>query len=159
MYSDSLSEKIRWSLPWLMRYPAWRYGEWAIRDKESPHPSHLVFLVANHFEPATDEQGLVQLEKWCHMARVTGNAVRDHDGTPFRHTNFFPAEQYHKPLLDQLAALQAEGLGEVEIHLHHGVDKPDTPESFKRVLVDFRDVLAQEHKCLSRLTEDGMPMY
>ena len=65
-------------------------------------------------------------------------AVRDHDGTPFKHTNFYPAEQYHKPLLDQLAALQAEGPGEVEVHLHHGVDKPDTPESFKRVLVDFR---------------------
>jgi len=159
MYSDSLSEKIRWSLPWLMRYPAWRYGEWAIRDKESPHPSHLVFLVANHFEPATDEQGLVQLEKWCHMARVTGNAVRDHDGTPFRHTNFFPAEQYERRRLELLASLQAEGFGEVEVHFHHGVERPDTAANAKRMLEDFRDALAEDHKCLSREAPESRPRY
>ena len=46
--------------------------------------------------------------------------------------------------------MQAEGLGEVEIHLHHGVEKPDTAENLRKVLIEFRDCLAEEHKCLSR---------
>jgi hypothetical protein len=49
-----------------------------------------------------------------------------------------------------LSELQAEGFGEVEIHLHHGVDEPDTAENTRRVLEEFRDNLAEEHKCLSR---------
>ena len=43
----------------------------------------------------------------------------DFDGVPFRDTYFFPAEQYHPPLLEDLAELQAERFGEVEIHFHH----------------------------------------
>ncbi len=173
MFAETKLKQITGSLPWLARYPFWRLAD-LLRTRVSKGPSHVILTIANHFEPGYNEEPnahggfgvtldwstqMSRLDRWCQQARKIGAAVRDHDGTPFRHTNFYPAEQYHKPLLDQLAALQAEGLGEVEIHLHHGVDKPDTPESFKRVLVDFRDVLAQEHKCLSRLTEDGMPMY
>jgi hypothetical protein len=55
--------------------------------------------------------------------------------------------------------MQNEGLGEVEIHLHHGVEKPDTAENLRKQLVEFRDILAEEHKCLSRLDPDGKPMY
>jgi hypothetical protein len=93
------------------------------------------------------------------MARTTGEAVRDVEGTPFRHTNFYPAEQYHQPLLDTLADLQRQGFGEVEIHLHHGVEQPDTETSLRRALVDFRDVLAENHKCLSRDEMGGPPRY
>lgn len=164
MFADTKLKKLSGSLPWLARYPFWRIAD-LFRTRVKEHPGHVILTIANHFEPSYSDVTLdwstqmSRLDRWCEQARKIGNAVRDHDGTPFRHTNFYPAEQYHKPLLDQLAALQAEGLGEVEIHLHHGVDKPDTPESFKRVLVDFRDVLAQEHKCLSRLNDDDMPMY
>jgi hypothetical protein len=31
-----------------------------------------------------------------------------------------------------MAAMQAEGLGDVEIHLHHGVEKPDTAENLAK---------------------------
>src|SRR5262249_30505119 len=99
------------------------------------------------------------LDHWCNQARAIGGAIRDHDGMPFRHTNFYPAEQYHKSLLTRLAELQSDGLGEVEIHLHHGVQKPDTAENFRRVLVDFRDVVSEEHGCLSRTRDDDRPRY
>ena len=164
MCAETKLKKITSSLPWLARYPFWRLADF-LRTRASEDPSHVILTIANHFEPSYNEVTLdwftqmSRLDRWCEQARKIGAAIRDHDGTPFRHTNFYPAEQYHRPLLDQLAALQAEGLGDVEIHLHHGVDKPDTPESFKRVLLEFRDALAEEHKCLSRLTEDGMPMY
>src|SRR5258705_10425416 len=93
------------------------------------------------------------------MDREPGIAIRDHDGKPFRHTSFYPAEQYERPLLELLSQLQAEGFGEVEIHLHHGVDSPDTAENTRRVLEEFRDTLVEEHKCLSRENSHKPAMY
>jgi hypothetical protein len=159
MYSDSISEKLRWSLPWLLRYPAWRAREWVSRIKDSNAPTHLVILVANHFEPPIGPEGLPQLEKWCKLARATGSAVRDQDGTPFRHTNFFPAEQYNPALLEMMAELQQDGFGEVEVHLHHGVEEPDTAENTRHLLLEFRDALAEEHLCLSRESPALAPRY
>ncbi len=159
MYSDSISEKLRWSLPWLLRYPAWRLRELTNRAKDVEGPTHLIFLVANHFEPPIGPEGLPELKKWCQLARSTGAALRDEDGTPFRHTNFFPAEQYDPALLEMMAELQADGFGEVEVHLHHGVEQPDTAESTRRLLLEFRDVLAERHQCLSRESPKASPQY
>jgi hypothetical protein len=153
------SDKLRWSLPWLARYPFWRLNQISRSLVEESQVSHVIFMVANHFEPGMGSDGLSRLEKWCSLARETGDSIRDHDSTPFRHTNFFPAEQYEKPLLDMLSELQADGYGEVEIHLHHGVDSPDTAQNTRRALIEFRDILAQEHKCLSREENDVTPRY
>ena len=159
MYSDSITEKLRWSLPWLIRYPAWRARAWASRLSEGAGSRYLIILVANHFEPPMGPTGLPELEKWCKLARATGNAVRDVDGTPFRHTNFFPAEQYNPALLDVMAELQDDGFGEVEVHLHHGVEAPDTAENTRRQLLEFRDVIAERHRCLSRERPEDSPRY
>jgi hypothetical protein len=85
--------------------------------------------------------------------------VRDHDDTPFRHTNFYPAEQYDHQLLELMAGMQAEGFGEVEVHLHHGVTEPDSAANTRRILEDFRDVLVEEHKCLSLENSNGRRRY
>src|SRR5215204_4621590 len=154
-----VAQKLGWSLPWLIRYPIWRAGEIARRSTNGSGKKSVIFLVANHWEPGTGPSAIPRVEHWMKMARETGEAICDHDGMPFRHTNFYPAEQYERPLLEMLAQLQREGFGEVEIHLHHGVDKPDTAENTRRALEDFRDTLAEEHKCLSRETEDGPTMY
>jgi hypothetical protein len=154
-------DKLKWSLPWLLRYPFWRANT-AMKGGKQAGPVHLIFLVANHFEPGLGPTALRRLEKWCALARSTGDAIRDHDGTPFRHTNFFPAEQYERPLLEMLSELQRDGYGEVEIHLHHGVDQPDTASNTRQQLEFFRDVLAEEHRCLSRLVgtpHDAQPKY
>jgi hypothetical protein len=153
-----LSDKVGWSLPWLARYPFWRANQ-LLRNGASVGPQHLIFVVANHFEPGLGDEALRRLDKWCELARSTGDVIRDHDGTPFRHTNFFPAEQYERPLLQRLAELQASGYGEVEIHLHHGVDQPDTAKNTRDALITFRDLLAEEHKCLSREHVSAMPKY
>ena len=154
-----LLDKFRWSLPWLLRYPFWRSREFFSGLSGSASPRHLVFLVANHFEPGLGPESFERLEAWCKLARATGDAVRDHDGTPFRHTNFFPAEQYDRHLLEELSSLQADGYGEVEIHLHHGVERPDSAENTRRALEEFRDLLAEDHRCLSRETPDSSARY
>jgi len=154
-----LLEKIRWSLPWLVRYPVWRTRAMLRSLTDTNEPRHLVFLVANHFEPGVGAVGLSRMEAWSKLARATGDAIRDHDDTPFRHTNFFPAEQYDRDILELLSTLQSDGYGEVEIHLHHGVKRPDTAENTRRILKEFRDVLAEDHKCLSRADPGSIPRY
>jgi hypothetical protein len=130
---DTWFNKLNWSLPWLARYPFWRTGEWLRRLTNNLGARHLIFVVANHYEPGWCARGgldelpkqIAKVESWCRAARETGAAVRDHDGVAFQHTNFYPGEQYHRVLLDMLAELQADGCGEVEIHWHHGVQAPD----------------------------------
>lgn len=162
-FADYL-KKFKNALPWLARYPFVRAN--SLLQADSSLKQNIIFVVANHFEPAWKESGahdldtqLRRLDDWYEMARKTGEAVRDADGTKFRHTNFYPAEQYHPELLEKLSAMQKEGLGEVEIHLHHGVESPDTAENLRKALTEFRDCLAEEHKCLSRFDESGKPMY
>jgi hypothetical protein len=136
----------------------WRLKELATRPSTN-NIEHLVFIIANHFEPGVGREGLSLLDSWVRLARATGMAVHDHDGTFFRHTNFVPAEQYDRDVIDILAGLQSEGLGEVEIHFHHGVDQPDTAENTRRVLTEFRDRLAEQHRCLSRERAGALPRY
>jgi hypothetical protein len=81
------------------------------------------------------------------------------NGTKFRHTNFFPIEQYDERLINKLAEMQSEGLGEVEIHLHHGLEKPDTSENLRSALIKYRDILAEKHRLLSRFDKKDMPRY
>lgn len=156
--------KLKWNLPWLARYPFERAANRL--QQNAFEKKHVIFTIADHFEPSWSKHGLLgldeqlrRLDEWHELARKTGEAVTDADGTKFRHTNFYPAEQYDKRILDKMAALQAEGLGETEIHLHHGVDAPDTAENLRRVLTEFRDCLAEEHKLLSRFDGRGEPKY
>jgi len=127
-------------------------------------PVHLIFALADHFEPAiiptdgrdrapADEQER-RMESWCREYPRLANEWRDSDGHSFQHTYFYPAEQYQKELVDRLAEHCREGWGEAAIHLHHGVDAPDTTDSTRRTLTAFRDSLEQRG-CLSYLDGTG----
>lgn len=157
-------DKLKSNLPWLVRYPFARAKN--ILSQNLFEKKHIIITVADHFEPAWSEKGALglddqrrRLDEYFKLARKTGESTLDSDGTKFRHTNFYPAEQYDKKLLDTMAEMQKEGLGEVEIHLHHGVEKPDTAENLRKVLEEFRDILANEHNCLSRFEGEKQPKY
>ncbi len=164
MTQPGLTTKLRWNLPWMARYPLSRLR--ALLEYTAFDPKHVIITVADHFEPGWSEGGVLdhktqieRLKAYRRLARDTAAAVQDADGTGFRHTNFYPAEQYHPEILDIMAEMQAEGLGEVEVHLHHGVDRPDTSANLRQTLVEFRDTLAERHGCLSRADAGGTPMY
>lgn len=164
MSEASFITKLGWNLPWLVRYP-WSRAR-SFLEQTAFEKKHIIITVANHFEPAWSANGdldhkaqITRLKAYHKLARATGKAVRDADGTKFRHTNFYPAEQYHPDILDIMADMQAEGLGETEVHLHHGVERPDTAENLRRTLVEFRDTLAERHKMLSRTDGNATPMY
>ena len=151
--------KLKWSLPWLARYPFWRARTLLSSGGSHLGPTHIVVVIANHFEPGLGEQAVRSVERWCRLAYKTGPSLLDHDGTSFRHTYFFPAEQYDEASIEMLSALQADGLGEVEVHLHHGVDQPDNAENTRRLLETFRDTLAYKHRLLSRENLAASPKY
>ncbi len=58
---------------------------------------------------------------------------------------FFPAEEYHPQYLDRLSEICRNGMGEVEIHLHHD---NDTAENFTRSMADFMKILRERHGML-----------
>ena len=153
----SLQKKIAYAKK-VLPAATWR----ALRPSRSG-AVHLIFVLADHFEPAIDptsgskrvprpEQER-RLEYWSREYPKAVTEWRDHDGRPFVHTYFYPAEQYDEGLVAQIADHCHQGWGEIEIHLHHGIPNPDTPENTERVLVEFRDNLAFRHRSLA--VEDG----
>lgn len=153
------------TLRWLPSY-AWQR---VIRSgRGRGRPLHLMVAIADHFEPAflpdrpsgfaSLEEQESRLERWCRAYPRAAADWRDADGFPMRHTYFYPAEQYHPHLLDRLAEHCRAGWGEVEVHLHHGSERPDTAENTRCTLTTFRDRLAG-HGCLSRWDGLGEPRY
>jgi len=132
-------------------------------------PVHLIFALADHFEPAFDPtsgykrvprpEQVRREQVWFREYPKAIDRLRDHDGRPLVHTYFYPAEQYDEELVEMLAEHCRSGWGETEIHLHHGMHEPDTPENTRRQLVEFRDQLAFRHRCLSVAEGSPQPRY
>src|SRR5215475_10165107 len=130
---------------------------------------HLIITVADHFEPssipgfmaghATREVQEQRLENWCREYPRNFSEFRDAEGQPLNHTYFYPAEQYDRVLVQQLAEFCHQGWGEIEIHLHHGLTEPTTAEETMKQLITYRDTLAHEHGCLSYEPGDPDPKY
>ncbi len=140
--------------PWLLSY---------LRQLATPRPAPppgaprvLHLALADHFEPfwrgadlATARERLRAWEKgWPEFCARVAAAC----GQAPKRTFFYPAEEYHPELLDRLAALCARGLGEVEIHLHHG---NDTREGLKEKLLSFAELLHNRHGLLRREAPGG----
>lgn len=141
----------------------------ALQRRRTRGPVHLIFALADHFEPAMGAQGGAsrvpqdeqerRLEQWRRDYPKLVDRWRDHDGRPFVHSYFYPAEQYDPTLLSMLADHCHSGWGEVEIHLHHGIPEPDTAENTRQILTQFRDDLAFRHGLLSFDEGDATPRY
>lgn len=125
-------------------------------------PRHLIIAVADHFEPnawgAGDDEAERRLERWTKQYPRAVADWPDADGRTFRHTYFYPAEQCKPPLVDMVVEHCRAGWGEIEIHLHHGIEAPDTAEATRRTLTEFRDYLAALG-CLARWGDDPAPRY
>ena len=136
---------------------------WRALNSPVRGPVHLIFALADHFEPAiVPEDGQKRaprseqerrLEWWSREYPKIVDGWRDQDGRPLVHTYFYPAEQYDQGLLEMLAEHCHAGWGEVEVHLHHGIPHADTAENTRRLLTEFRDRLAFRHRCLA--VEEG----
>jgi hypothetical protein len=144
-------------------------GTWRALRRSVDSPVHLILALADHFEPSIDpEDGQKRvprieqerrLERWRDEYPRVVDRWRDSDGRPLVHTYFYPAEQYDEGLLEILADHCHAGWGETEIHFHHGISEPDTPENTRRLLSDFRDRLGYKHRCLALEEGSWEPRY
>ena len=150
-------KEIRTVLRWLPDYSLQRLT----RRPNGIRPVHLMIGVADHFEPPVPsrEAGVPgRLKDWCREYPAAIGSWRDADGQPFRHTYFYPAEQYDEATIDLLADHCQAGWGEIEVHLHHGVSHPDTAEHTASTLIKLRDSLV-DRGCLSRENGVGPARY
>ena len=119
-------------------------------------PVHVMFCFVDHFEPMWKQADLptqrARVDRWCHDYRALASRHRDADGRPPQHSFFYPGEEYAPEHLEKLAALCADGLGEIEIHLHHD---NDTEANFRESIRQFCAVLHERHGALSRHPETG----
>lgn len=126
----------------------------------SERPIDIMFCFVDHYEPhwkdyQSMERAAARIETWLTGYPELAARHQDADGRPPQHTFFYPAEDIHRKNGDIFKMCQAfpkEGLGEVEIHLHHG---KDTPESLKKKLIFYRDRFA-EHGFLAEDREGNI---
>jgi hypothetical protein len=121
------------------------------RPRAVSAPVHVMFCFVDHFEPMWGKVELPiqrqRMDRWCGDYRVMAGRHRDADGRCPQHSFFYPEEEYVQEHLDKLAALCAEGFGEIEIHLHHD---DDTEENFCTTIRRFCELLHEKHGALSR---------
>ena len=87
------------------------------RTPAGPGPVHVMFCFVDHFEPAWGKVDLdtqrARVDRWCRDYRALASSHRDADGRPPQHSFFYPEEEYLEEHLDKIAALCAEGYGEI----------------------------------------------
>jgi len=81
-------------------------------------------------------------EKW---PRIAAAAPRDVAGRMPQYSFFYPQEEYRPELLAPLAEMTRQGIGDVEVHIHH--DR-ETAEGFIRKITDFCRTLRNDHGLL-----------
>jgi hypothetical protein len=123
-------------------------------------PVHLLLCIADHFEPnwggAARDLAEARVAAWVDRYPRLFGQFRDSDGRPPRHSFFFPLEEYDARHLEMLAELCWQGFGEVEVHLHH---HNDSPQSLRENLSDYKELLAGRHGLLSRHRDTGELAY
>ena len=97
-----------------------------------------LFCMVDHYEPGTGHASH-ELEKKRMQNLLTkypqlADRHRDCHGNRPRRTWFFPPHYHRFGNLKELVSLCEAGYGEVELHLHHGKKKPDTPENLERTI-------------------------
>ena len=124
------------------------YARWAFSAETPPAsgPTHIFFLFTDHFEPDYDP---VKTREWAVRYTQMASHHHDADGRELQHTWFYPGEQPDAEIFTTLQGLVHAGLGEVELHLHHGDDTADT----LRVLLDWSIPIFQQYGFLK--TVDG----
>jgi len=99
-----------------------------------------MFCVADHFEPKWGNgAGNRRVNTWLERYPIMAKKHADNDGKYPQHTFFIPLEEYEPEHLERIAKLCREGLGEVEIQLHHDNDTEHKLRGkIEKGIADFR---------------------
>lgn len=113
-------------------------------------PKQAWVALCDHYEPLgrspSLERALKKVAAWRDKwPRIAADAPRDAAGQTPQYSFFYPQEEYRRELLDGVAEIVHLGVGDVEVHLHHDNEKPDT---FVLKVSDFCRRLRDDHGLL-----------
>jgi hypothetical protein len=101
-------------------------------------PIHILFCSVDHYEPGTGNVSPDVARKRVDLLITKypplADKHRDSDGRCPKRTWFFPPHYHEHYYLRDLVSLCQKGYGEIELHLHHGTYKPDTPENLEKTI-------------------------
>ncbi len=141
----------QWFMPW------WRRKKISVPDGKT---IHIMFAFTDHFEPQWESPGRAtedaRVSIWEEKYPQIATKFRDADGRHPVHSFFYPEEEYRESHLDKIERLCNQGLGEIEIHLHH---HDDTEANFRQVMAGFIDTLHSKHGALPIHPETGQPAF
>lgn len=131
----------------------------ATRLVERRRPKRLWVAITDHYEPlgggVSPETARDRVARWSELwPEIAAGVPRDSAGNRPCYSFFYPQEEYRAELLAPLAVMTREGIGDVEVHLHH--DKETAP-AFREKIETFCRQLREEHGLLHDL--DGRVVF
>jgi hypothetical protein len=110
------------------------YVRWSLTPSPAVQGTkHIFLLFTDHFEPDSNAD---RTRHWAARYRTLAARHHDRSGRPPQHTWFYPAEQHWPEVLGVLRDLTRDGLGEVELHLHHGNDTAESLTAKLRTAIE-----------------------
>jgi len=117
---------------------SWHRSRHQQAAKRGKAPVHVLFCMCDHYEPGTGkvsaEVGTSRVDDLLALYPQIADAHRDSNGGKPRRSWFFPPHYHQHGWLKKLVSLCEKGYGEVELHLHHGKQEPDTSENLRATL-------------------------
>jgi hypothetical protein len=117
--------------------PTYLPRQWSRHHLEhSKHENvHVMVLFVDHFEPSRREGrlGVEKVRTWCERYEAIARSHKDSDGVHPKHSWFYRYDYPSYECVNILSQSAHKGFGEIEFHLHHG---HDTPDSFAQKLHD-----------------------
>ncbi len=122
-------------------------------------PRRAWVAVTDHYEPlgksGSLDRAMATVSAWRDQwPRIADNAPRDAAGQRPQYSFFYPQEEYRVELLDEIARIVRLGIADVEVHLHHSNEQPD---SFVAKVSEFCRRLTDDHGLLRR--QDGRTVF
>jgi hypothetical protein len=116
----------------------------------STKPKRAWVMLGDHYEPLgrspSPGQALAKVAQWRDKwPRIAEDAPRDATGQRPQYSFFYPQEEYRSDLLDGIAEMVRLGVADVEVHLHHQDERPDT---FVQKVSEFCRRLTGDHGLL-----------
>ncbi len=121
-------------------------------------PSTVWVAITDHWEPywgkPSDETARERVAVWARHWPAVAARHKDSEGGAPQYTFFYPQEEYRPEFLDTLAGMARQGIGDVDIHIHHD---GEGRQNFVDRMTGFIEALTSRHGLLRR--HDGRPVF
>ena len=134
---------------WLQPYVANRLQAFLSTHKP---PKRAWVSINDHYEPfwKNKDEGVARrrVAEWTTKWPQIASRHADSAGNPPQYGFFYPQEEYRPDIIESLAEMVRNGIGDVEIHLHHDCEGE---QDFLERMESFRDTLFHKHGLLRKV--------